>query len=91
MIMCIQNFVSFCLFVPKILSLKILSSIKGRNSVANLRKMMNHNPNVDLVNNNVYTKFGLILSIHSQDIEQTPNYDRERELELSENLTIAPF
>ena len=25
--------------------------------------------NVDLVNNDVYTKFGLILSIRSQDIE----------------------
>ena len=27
------------------------------------------NTNVDLVNDNEYTKFGLILSIHSQDIE----------------------
>ena len=26
--------------------------------------------NIDLVNDNVYTKFGYILSIHSQDIEQ---------------------
>ena len=29
-----------------------------------------YNPNLDLVNDNVYTKFGQILSIHSQDIEQ---------------------
>ena len=34
-------------------------SIKGRNSVANLRKRMIYNPNVDLVNVNVYIKFGL--------------------------------
>ena len=35
--------------VLKILSkTQILTSIKGHNSVANLRKMMLHNPNVDL-------------------------------------------
>ena len=33
------------------------------------------NTNVDLVNDNVFTKFGLILSIRSQDIEQKPNSD----------------
>ena len=45
-------------------------SIKGRNSVANLqKKKMIYNPNVDLVNANVYTKFGHILSFCSQDIE----------------------
>ena len=37
--------------------------------VANLRKTTIYNTDVDLVNDNVYTKFGLILSIHSQDIE----------------------
>ena len=37
-------------------------SIKGCNSVANLQKMMLYNPNLDLVNDNVYTKFGHILS-----------------------------
>ena len=41
-------------------------SIKGCNSVANLQKMMLYNPNLDLVNDNVYTKFGHILSISSQ-------------------------
>ena len=40
-------------------------SIKGRNSVANLP----NNPNLDLVNDNVYTKFSHILLIRSQDIE----------------------
>ena len=44
-------------------------SIKGCNSVANLQKMMLYNPNLDLVNDNVHTKFGHILSIRSQDIE----------------------
>ena len=45
-------------------------SIKDRNSVANLQKKMTlYNPNLDLVNDNVYTKFGHILSILSQDIE----------------------
>ena len=66
MIMCIQNLVKFCPFILKNL---ILESIKGRNSVANLRKTTIYSTNVDLVNNDVYTKFGLILSIRSQDIE----------------------
>ena len=72
MIMCIQNLVTFCQFVLKILSTvknQILTSIKGRNSVANLRKSIIYNTNIDLVNDDVHTKFGLILSIRSQDIE----------------------
>ena len=31
-----------------------------------------YNTNIDLVNDKVYTKFGLTLYIHSQDIEQKP-------------------
>ena len=74
--MCLQSLVSFCQFVLKILSKnQILISIKGRNSVANLRKTMIYNTNIDLVNDNVYTKFGLNLSIHFQDIEQKLNSD----------------
>ena len=46
-----------------------LESIKGRNSVANLRKTTINNTNIDLVNDGVYTKLGVILSIRSQDIE----------------------
>ena len=70
MIMCIQNLVTFCQLVLKILSKnQILTSIKGRNSVANLRKTIIYNTNIDLVNDDVYTKFGLFLSIRSQDIE----------------------
>ena len=33
------------------------------------KKTTIYNTNVDLVNDDVYTKFGLILSIRSQDIE----------------------
>ena len=50
-------------------------SIKGRNSLANLRKRTIYNTKVDLVNDNVYTKFGLNLSICFQDIEQKLNSD----------------
>ena len=70
MIMCIQNLVKFCPFILKIWSKNlILESIKGRNSVANCKKTTIYNTNVDLVNNDVYTKFGLILSTRSEDIE----------------------
>ena len=56
MLMCIQNLVKFCPLVLKILSRnEILTSIKGHNSVANLLKMTLYNPNLDLVNANVYT------------------------------------
>ena len=77
MMMCIQNLVSFCQFVLKILSKnQILTSIKGSNSFANLRKTKFTIPTyIDLVNDNVYTKFGLNLFILSQDIEKNPNSD----------------
>ena len=76
MIMCIQNLVKFCPFILKILRKKIiLTSIKGRNSVAKLLKMMIYNPNVDLINVNVYTKFRINKSIRSQDNEQKLNSD----------------
>ena len=75
MMMCIQNLVLFCQFVLKILSKnQILTSIKGHNSVANLRKTKIYNTNLDLVTDNVYTNFGL-MSIGSQDNEQKPNFD----------------
>ena len=76
--MCIQNLVLFCKFVLKILSKnQFLTSIKGLNSFANLRKTMIYNTNkhVDLVNDYVYTKFGLNRTISFQDIEQKPNSD----------------
>ena len=76
MLMCTQNLVGFCQFVLKILSgNEILTSIKGRNSVKILRKMTGNNPKLDLVNDDVHTKFGQILSIRSQDIERKRNSD----------------
>ena len=76
MMMCIQNLVLFCQFVLKILSKNhILTSIKGRNSVTNLRKTKIYNTNLNLVTDNVYTNFGLNRSIRFQDIEQKPNFD----------------
>ena len=76
MMMCLQNLVSSCHFVFKILSKNpILTPIKDSNSFANLRKTKIDNTKIDLVNDNVYKKFGLNLSIHSQDIEQNPNSD----------------
>ena len=51
--MCIQNLVLFCQFVLKILSKnRILTSMKGSNSVANLQKKKIYNTTIDLVNDN---------------------------------------
>ena len=61
--MCIQNLVRICHLVLKILSgNKILMSIKGRNSDKILRKMTGNNPKLDLVDDDVHTKFGQIPS-----------------------------
>ena len=74
--MCIQNLVRFGQFVLKILSgNKILTSIKGHNSIKILQKMTGNSPKLDLVNVDVHTKFGQILSICSQDIERKQNSD----------------
>ena len=71
MIMCIQNLVSICQFVLKTMSKKQnLTPIKGHSQVVNVKKKtMFYINNVDLVNDNEYTKFHFILSIRSQDIE----------------------
>ena len=63
--------------VLKILSgNEILTSIKGCNSVTNLQNLTLYNPNLDIINVNLYTKFGLIQSIIvSQDIERIRNSD----------------
>ena len=55
----IQNLVKFCPSILNILNKKkILTSIKGWNSIANLRKITIYKNNLDLVHDNVYTKFG---------------------------------
>ena len=65
-----QELVKFCPFILKIWSKnQILVSIKGRNPVANLRKTTIYKTNIDLVNDDVYTKFGLILLIGFKDID----------------------
>ena len=48
--------------------------------------MMGNNPKLDLVNVDVYTKFGLILSSHSQDIERKRNSDVNQGLLLRQNF-----
>ena len=74
--MSIQDLVKFRPFILIISSKnQSLMSIKGHNSVVNLRKTNIYITNVDLVNYNVYTKFGHNLSIRSQDMEQKPNSD----------------
>ena len=68
MTMNIQNMISICQLVLKILSKnQILTRIKGHYSVANLRKTTIYNTNVEVVNDDKHTKFGLILSISSQE------------------------
>ena len=74
---CIQNLVGFCQFVLKILSRnEILTSIKGHNSVKILRKIKGNNPKLDLVNDDVHTKFGRILSIRSQDMNRNSDVNQ---------------
>ena len=73
--------------VLKILSgNEILTSIKGRNSVKILQKMTVNNSKLDLVNDDVHTKFGRILSIRSQDIERKRNSDVNQGPQLRQNF-----
>ena len=46
-----------------------MTSINGRTYVANLRKITIYNPYLNLVNDNVYGKFGHNKTIRSQDIK----------------------
>ena len=72
----IEDLVKYCPFILVIWSKnQSLMSIKGHNSVVNLRKTKIYITKADLVNDNVNTKFGLNLSIRSQDMEQKPNSD----------------
>ena len=71
-----KRLVRFCQFVLKVLSRnKILTSIKGQNSVKRLQKMTGNNPKLDLVNVDVHTKFGQLQSIRFQFIERKRNSD----------------
>ena len=74
MIMCIQNMVTLCPLILKILNgNEILTSPEVYNSVANVQKILLYNPNLDVINVNVYTSFAQILFIGSQDIERKRN------------------
>ena len=48
--------------------------MKGANSDTNMQKLMCNNPKLDLAKMNADIKFGEILSIGSQDIEQKQNF-----------------
>ena len=65
---------------------EILTSIKGHNSVNFLRKMTGNDPKLDLVNDDVHTKFGRILSNRSQDIERKRNSEDNQGLLLRQNF-----
>ena len=65
---------------------EILTSIKGRNSIKILRKMTGNNHKLDLVNVDVHTNFGQILSIFSQDIEWKRNSDINQGTKLLQNF-----
>ena len=85
MLMCIQNLVEFCPLVLQILSgNEILRSIKGRNSVANLRNLKLYNPNLDLINVNMHTKFVKFCPLVLKILSGNENYDRITELRNTE-------
>ena len=74
-----QSLFKFCPFVQKILNRnEIQTSIKGHNCVLVWQKMTSNNPNLDFVNIIAYVNFGEILSICSQDIEQTLKSDSKQ-------------
>ena len=52
----------------------MLACIKRHNSGKYLQKMTCTYPKIDVVNTNAYLKFGEILSICSQDIEQKQSF-----------------
>ena len=66
-----QNLIEIHKLIHKILSInKILTSIKGHNSIKNLPNIMWFRNNMDLVYINAYTKFYQNLSICSEDTEE---------------------
>ena len=76
--MCIQNLVSIYLFFSQDIGQKPNSDInQGPLLCCKFEKKttMIYDTNIDLVNDNVYKKFGLNRSIRFQDIEQKLNSD----------------
>ena len=75
--MCIQNLIRFCQIILKKLSRnQILMSIKGHDSVEILLKRLGNNQKLDVVNADVHTKIGQILSLQCQDTERKQNVHR---------------
>ena len=71
---CIGIFMLLKGHVLKLLSRnKILTSIKGYNSVTNKQNMEDSNPNIYLINIYIFAKIRKILSICPQDIAQKQN------------------
>ena len=72
----LQYFIKIHQLVQKMLSINgISTSINGRNSVENVRKILFNHPNLRLVNINAYTEFDQNPQIDSQDIEHKQNSD----------------
>ena len=72
----IKRLVRFCQFVLKVLcGNKILSQSRAKTLSKVSKKMTGNNPKLDLVNIDVHTNFGQILSNRSQDIEWKRNSD----------------
>ena len=70
-----QNFIRILQFVLKILNgNKILTSIKGHNSVEKQQKIICNCPHLHFVNINAFTKFYQNQSIGPQDIEHKQNF-----------------
>ena len=80
MTMCIQNSASICLYVLKIWRKKPNSDVNqgmklGCKFAKKKKKKKINNSKVDLVNDNVYTTFGLNRLIRFQGIEPKLNSD----------------
>ena len=72
----LQKIVKIHQSIHTILSInKILTSIKGHNSVENEQKVLFNHPNLHLVNINAYAKFDRNPQINSQDTEHKQNSD----------------
>ena len=75
------NIYAFAKFVFNILSgNKILTLIKGHNSVVNVQKLtyIYNNHNLDPVKVNEYAQFDQIPLIRSKDIERKQNFDSKK-------------
>ena len=88
----IQNLIEIHKLIHKVLSInKILTSIKGHNSVKNWPKITCIRNNMDLVFINAYTKFYQNSSICSEDIEVKHILHQSRAITLLFINEFSPF